>query len=61
MNLGEFLHMGGYGFYVWSSYGIAGAMLGGMLVNSIVLRRRLLAEIARRARRNRSEETKPDS
>jgi heme exporter protein CcmD len=20
MNLGEFLHMGGYGFYVWSSY-----------------------------------------
>ena len=23
MNWSEFLHMGGYGFYVWSSYGLA--------------------------------------
>lgn len=25
--LGEFLHMGGYAFYVWSSYAIAALML----------------------------------
>lgn len=23
MNWSEFIHMGGYGFYVWSSYGLA--------------------------------------
>lgn len=23
MNWSEFFHMGGYGFYVWSSYGLA--------------------------------------
>lgn len=23
MNWSEFIHMGGYGFYVWNSYGLA--------------------------------------
>jgi heme exporter protein D len=54
MNLTEFLHMGGYGFYVWSSYGIALLVL---LVNIIVPARqktKLLTDIARKARRARS-------
>ena len=53
MNLNEFLHMGGYAFYVWSSYGIA---LFVLLINVILpLRqhRKILNGIARAARRAR--------
>jgi heme exporter protein D len=55
MSLNEFFHMGGYAFYVWTSYGLALAVL---LVNVILplrQRRKLLNDIARtnrRARRN---------
>ena len=53
MNLNEFFHMGGYAFYVWTSYGIALIVL---LVNVFLpLRqhRKLLGGIARAARRAR--------
>ncbi len=49
----EFLYMGGYAFYVWTSYGIAMAVLIINLVLPIGRRRRLLADIARKARRAR--------
>jgi len=55
MTLNEFFHMGGYAFYVWTSYGLALAVL---LINVILplrLRKKLLGDInrtARRARRN---------
>jgi heme exporter protein D len=51
MNLNEFFHMGGYGFYVWTSYGIA---LFVLLLNIILparQHRKLLTDIARKARR----------
>ena len=51
MNLTEFFHMGGYAFYVWSSYAIALIVLVANLVSPILLRRRLLANLARRNRR----------
>ncbi|MGB5260242.1 MAG: heme exporter protein CcmD [Gammaproteobacteria bacterium] len=53
MNLNEFLHMGGYGFYVWTSYGISLVVL---LLNIILparQRTKLLADIARKTRRAR--------
>lgn len=49
MNWSEFFHMGGYGFYVWSSYALALIVL---LVHIIQTKRRhraLLRELARRA------------
>ena len=55
MTLNEFFHMGGYAFYVWTSYGIALAVL---LINVILplrQRKKLLSDInraAKRARRN---------
>jgi heme exporter protein D len=55
MNLNEFFHMGGYAFYVWTSYGIALAVL---LINVILplrQRKKLMGDInraAKRARRN---------
>ena len=54
MTLNEFIHMGGYGFYVWTSYGITLVVL---IINIILPARqktRLLADIARKLRRARS-------
>lgn len=51
MNLNEFLHMGGYGFYVWTSYGIALVVLLANVLAPFFQRRKLLADLARRARR----------
>ena len=53
MSLTEFLHMGGYAFYVWTSYGIALIVLLVNLLLPIRQRRRILADIARSARRAR--------
>ena len=53
MSFGEFLHMGGYAFYVWTSYGIAAIVL---LVNFIIpiqRRRKLLDQIQRQTRREK--------
>jgi heme exporter protein D len=55
MNLTEFLHMGGYAFYVWTSYGIALLILLVNIVLPLRQRRKLLADIARAARRARRE------
>lgn len=57
MNLTEFFHMGGYAFYVWTSYAIALLVL---LVNVILplrQRKKLLDNIARSARRGRRNTT----
>ncbi|HUT40746.1 MAG TPA: heme exporter protein CcmD [Gammaproteobacteria bacterium] len=55
MNLNEFLHMGGYAFYVWTSYGIALLILLVNIVLPLRQRRKLLTDIARAARRARRE------
>ena len=51
MNLTEFFHMGGYGYYVWSSYGIALIVLLANVITPLRQRKKLLANIARAARR----------
>jgi heme exporter protein D len=45
--MGEFLHMGGYAPYVWSSYGLGAVFLIGMLVASLRRWRGRRAELAR--------------
>ena len=47
----EFLNMGGYAFYVWTSYAIAAAVLIANLVAPVRLRRKLLLDLNRKARR----------
>jgi heme exporter protein D len=49
----DFFYMGGYAFYVWTSYGIALIVLVANVVSPILQRRRLLADLARRERRAR--------
>ncbi len=51
--MSEFFHMGGYGFYVWLSYGIALLVLLGSLLSPILLKKKLLRELARREQRAR--------
>ncbi len=47
--------MGGYAFYVWTSYGVAMIVLVANLVAPLVQKRKLLADIARKVRRSRRE------
>jgi heme exporter protein D len=56
MSLTEFFHMGGYAFYVWSSYGLALVVLITNLMLPIIRRRKLIASFARRERRERREQ-----
>jgi heme exporter protein D len=56
MSLNEFIHMGGYGFYVWTSYGIALVVLLANIIIPARQRRKLLADIARTVRRARREQ-----
>jgi heme exporter protein D len=55
MSLTEFLHMGGYAFYVWTSYGIALLILLANIIVPARQHRKLLSEIARKMRRERRE------
>ena len=53
MNWGEFFHMGGYAFYVWTSYGLTLIVLVANVLAPLKQRRKLLADLARRERRER--------
>jgi heme exporter protein CcmD len=51
--MAEFFHMGGYAFYVWTSYALAVIVLVLNILAPIQRRRRLLRELAQRVRRER--------
>ena len=51
--MSEFFHMGGYAFFVWTSYGLACVVLTINLISPLQRRRRLLRDIAQKARRTR--------
>jgi heme exporter protein D len=51
--MAEFFHMGGYAFYVWTSYGIAFVVLAANLASARTCLRRTRADLERRARRAR--------
>jgi heme exporter protein D len=54
VTVGEFFHMGGYAFYVWTSYALALVVLVANVVEPLQRKRRLMSDLARRARRERS-------
>ena len=45
MTASEFFHMGGYAFFVWSSYGIASVLMGWMFVSPIFKRKQIIKEL----------------
>ena len=54
MTFSEFLHMGGYAFYVWTSYALAGVILLANLLlpmlNARKQRRELIGKLRREGR-----------
>jgi heme exporter protein D len=54
MSLGEFLSMGGYAEYVWSSYGIATVVLVANIVIPVRRHRQMIARIRRRIRQEQN-------
>ena len=57
MSLNEFFHMGGYGFYVWTSYGIALVVLLANIIAPLRQRRKILNNIAHTAKRRARRDT----
>ena len=53
MNMKEFFAMGGYAFYVWTSYGLAFVVLAFNIIQPLLQKRRALKRIARQVRRSR--------
>lgn len=51
----EFFHMGGYAFYVWTSYGLALVILLFNLINPWLRHRQVRQDLARRERRQRAQ------
>ncbi|MEJ2346877.1 MAG: heme exporter protein CcmD [Gammaproteobacteria bacterium] len=51
----EFIHMGGYAFYVWTSYGLALVVLVANVIAPLLARKQVVRMLHRRIRR---EETK---
>jgi heme exporter protein D len=51
MTFTEFLHMGGYAFYVWTSYGLAAAILIANLLVPMLNSRRQRRELIGKLRR----------
>ncbi len=49
--MNDFLHMGGYAPYVWSSYGIALVVLLANLIAPIRARHKLITQLAQREKR----------
>ncbi len=51
MTLTEFLHMGGYAFYVWTSYGLTAVILIANLLVPLLNARRQRRELIGKLRR----------
>jgi heme exporter protein D len=55
----DFINMGGYGFYVWLSYGVTIGSLGTLIILSVRKKRTVLIEIAKKiTREQRLKETR---
>lgn len=51
MNWSEFLHMGGYAYYVWPAWGLTLVVLIWQVMHPKLTNRRIRREIARQLRR----------
>lgn len=50
-SLSDFINMGGYGFYVWLSFGAAALILAILLISSKAGHRQIIKQIAKRKQR----------
>ncbi len=55
-SFGEFLAMGGYGLYVWGSFGLTALIMVAEPIMAVRNRKALVARLKRQARADRSKE-----
>ncbi len=55
MDWSEFFNMGGYAFYVWTSYGLTFIVVVANIVSPILQRRKVIARIRRTLKREQIE------
>ena len=55
MNWSEFFHMGGYAFFVWTSYGLTLIVIVANIVSPIMQRRKVISRIKRAIKREEIE------
>jgi heme exporter protein D len=55
MNWSEFFHMGGYAFFVWTSYAITFAVIIANIIFPILQRKKVIARIKRAIKREQIE------
>jgi len=51
MNWSEFFNMGGYAFFVWTSYGLTFLVMVANIISPIIQRRKVIARIKRAIKR----------
>jgi len=51
MNWSEFFHMGGYAFFVWTSYALALVIVVANIVSPMMQRKKIIARIKRAIKR----------
>lgn len=56
-SVSDFLNMGGYGFYVWLSYGLSFLSIIGLVIQSIISKKNLIKEIKREQQRLQYKQT----
>lgn len=52
--MAEFFHMGGYAFYVWTSYAVAAIILIANMVSPMLRKKTILKTLNRKLRREQS-------
>ena len=55
MNWSEFFHMGGYAFFVWTSYGLTLLVVVANVVSPILQRKKVISRIKRAIKRENIE------
>jgi len=61
MSFQEFINMGGFGFYIWTSYAIALVIFVGLIVALKLQRNKIIKQIRRQCRQNVRQQTRPPS
>ncbi len=55
MNWSEFFHMGGYAFFVWTSYALTFIVILANIISPIIQRKKVIARIKRAIKRENIE------
>lgn len=61
MSMSEFFHMGGYAFYVWSSYGLTTLVLAWVFVSPIFSKKAIIKELRMKYRQQERQQENVES